>query len=166
MPIPIASSFPRKREPGGRQRALALDPRSRRGDGRETFDLRRLGVRRLGLGLLLAAGVSGHAWAQAVTQFDGQYSGELTLNGIINGDCTPPPLGALYPLTIAGGQVSYAYTPRFDTKLVGPIAKDGSFRAAATIRRGVIWMTGRVVGNNIKATIESPSCKYTFRTRP
>ena len=41
---------------------------------------------------------------QAPSPFDGQYTGELTLVQIIDGDCTPPPFGALYPLTVSGGR--------------------------------------------------------------
>src|SRR5580704_1993842 len=73
----------------------------------------------LGLSLLLGAGCGSVAWAQGSTRFDGQYVGELTLTGIINGDCTEPPVGALYPLTISRGQVRFKYVPRFDTTLVG-----------------------------------------------
>ena len=47
----------------------------------------------LGLGLLLGAGFSSAASALGSTQFDGQYAGELTLKGIIKGNCTEPPLG-------------------------------------------------------------------------
>jgi hypothetical protein len=35
--------------------------------------------------------------------------------GVIINDYTQPPLGALYPLTISGGEVRFAYVPRFDT---------------------------------------------------
>jgi hypothetical protein len=42
----------------------------------------------LGLGLLLGAGLVSVAWAQGAARFDGQYVGQLTLTGIINGNCT------------------------------------------------------------------------------
>ena len=63
----------------------------------------------------------GLAWAQGGDRFDGQYVGELTLTRTFDGDCTTPPLGSLYPLTIAGGEVRFAYLPRFATTLVGRI---------------------------------------------
>src|SRR5207237_4289637 len=53
----------------------------------------------------------GIAWAQGSTKFDGQYRGELTLTKIINGDCTQPPLGAVYPLTKSRGEVRFVYVP-------------------------------------------------------
>ncbi len=59
----------------------------------------------LGLGLLLGAGLGSVAWAQDSARFDGQYMGELTLTKVIDGDCTQPPLGSLYPLTISKGRV-------------------------------------------------------------
>jgi hypothetical protein len=57
-------------------------------------------LRWLAPGLLLAAGFAGVASAAGTTVFDGQYAGTLTLEGIVNGDCTQPPLGAVYPLTL------------------------------------------------------------------
>ena len=93
----------------------------------------------LGLGLLLGAGFAGVAWAQGATRFDGQYAGELTLKGIIKGDCTEPPIGAVYPLTIAGGVVRFKYVPRFDTTLSGKIDENGIFKASPRLR----WGTAR-----------------------
>src|SRR5690348_17268780 len=55
----------------------------------------------------LAPVLGSAALAQVASRFDGQYAGELTLNRVISGDCTEPPHGALYPLTIAAGQVSF-----------------------------------------------------------
>jgi hypothetical protein len=121
--------------------------------------------RGLGLGVLLGIGIGGVAWAQGATWFDGQYVGELTLTRIIDGDCTPPPLGALYPLEISGGQVRFSYVPRFSTTLTGRVAQDGTFTAAARVKRGSVQMTGRIYGNNVTANIASPSCTYTFQTR-
>jgi hypothetical protein len=118
----------------------------------------------LGLGLVLGMGV-GTAWAQSSAKFDGQYRGELTLTKVIKGDCTPPPLGALYPLTISKGEVRFAYVPRFDTKLSGRVSEDGMFKASARARKGLVQMTGRVRGKNITASIVSPSCNYTFQTK-
>ena len=122
-------------------------------------------LRRLGPGLLLGAAFAGAAWGQASGRFDGQYMGELTLTGVIGGDCTTPPLGALYPLDIAGGQVRFSYVPRFATTLTGRVAPNGSFRATARVRRGVVQMAGRVHGNSLTADIVSPSCRYGFRTK-
>jgi hypothetical protein len=122
-------------------------------------------LRLLGSGLLLAAGLSCVAWAQGSSRFDGQYRGELTLTKEITGDCTQPPLGALYPLRISGGQVRFAYVPRFDTTLTGTIDDSGMFKASARIRKGSVQMTGRVQGNNITAYIVSPSCNYTFSNK-
>ena len=119
----------------------------------------------LGLGLLLGAGLGQAAWAQGSAKFDGQYVGELTLARIISGDCTPPPLGSMYPLTIAGGQVRFKYVPRFDTVLIGRIDQNGSFKATRQLRSGRVSMTGRVEGGNVNATIVSPSCQYSFQTR-
>ncbi len=127
--------------------------------------------RRLGPGLLLgmallAAGPGGAAWAQGAARFDGQYVGELTLSRIINGDCTRPPLGAEYPLTVAGGQVRFKYVPRFDTTLSGRVDDSGAFKASRQVRSGVVTMTGRIqVGGKVVATIVSPSCAYTFETK-
>ena len=119
----------------------------------------------LGLGLLLGAGLGSVAWAEGSAKFDGQYVGELTLAGIINGDCTPPPLGAAYPLTISGGVVRFRYVPRFDTTLVGTVDANGNFKASRTLRRGVVSMTGHIEGNKLAANIVSPSCQYNFQTK-
>ena len=60
-------------------------------------------LKRLGLGALFATCFAGLAWAQGAAQFDGQYTGELRLARTFSGDCTEPPFGALYPLTVAAG---------------------------------------------------------------
>ncbi len=122
-------------------------------------------LRCLGLGLVLGAALGNLAWAQGSTRFDGQYTGELTLTKIISGDCTRPPLGAVFPLTISGGQVQFRYTPRFDTILRGKIDQNGNFKASRRLRTGLISMKGRVEGNNVTAYITSPSCNYAFGTR-
>lgn len=119
----------------------------------------------LGLGLMIGAGLGSAASAQGPSMFDGHYVGELTLTKVIDGDCTPPPLGSLYPLTIAGGEVRFSYVPRFDTTLVGRVGADGSFKASARLKRGLVQMTGHIQGNNLTADIVSPSCNYSYRTR-
>jgi len=119
----------------------------------------------LAWGLLLGAGLAGLARAQVSPQFDGQYTGELTLRRTISGDCTEPPLGAVYPLTISRGEVRFAYVPRFATTLVGTIDDKGRFKATARARKGVVQMAGRIDGNRVTATILSRSCAYTFQTR-
>ncbi len=122
-------------------------------------------LRGLGLGLLLGAGVAGVAAAQGPAQFDGQYTGELVLAKEKKGDCTRPPFGALYPLTVSRGEVRFSYVPRFATTLIGRIAADGVFRASARAKKGVVQMTGRIQGNGVTAEIASPSCTYTFQTK-
>ena len=122
-------------------------------------------LRWLGLGLVLGTGLASVAWAQGSASFDGQYIGELTLTSVISGDCTEPPLGALYPLTISRGQVRFLYTPRFNTTLNGKIGDNGVFKASARLRRGFVQMTGRIQGNSVTAQIVTPSCNYTFQTR-
>lgn len=122
-------------------------------------------LRWLGPGLLLGSVVVGVAWAQPSVKFDGQYMGELTLTKVINGDCTQPPLGALYPLTISKGEVRFAYLPRFDTVLSGSVDETGIFKASARLHRGFVRMTGRIQGNNLTANIISSSCNYTFQTK-
>jgi hypothetical protein len=122
-------------------------------------------LRWLGLGLLFGAGLGGVAWAQGSARFDGQYMGELTLTKILNGDCTEPPLGSLYPLTISRGEVRFVYLPRFGTTLSGKIGENGIFKASSRLRRGLIQMTGRIQGNYLTADIVSPSCNYSFRTK-
>ena len=119
----------------------------------------------LGGGLLLSVALGNVAWAQGSTKFDGQYVGELTLGKVISGDCTEPPSGALYPLTISGGQVQFKYVPRFDTTLLGKVDENGAFKASRRLRKGLVSMTGRIQGNNLTAQIKSPSCNYTFRTK-
>jgi hypothetical protein len=119
----------------------------------------------LGLGLLLGAGLASVAWAQGSARFDGQYVGELTLTGIINGDCTTPPVGALYPLTISEGIVRFKYVPRFDTTLVGAVDAKGNLKASRRLRSGSVTMTGHIEGNNLSADIVSPSCRYSFQTK-
>ena len=119
----------------------------------------------LGLGLLLSTGLGSVAWAQGSAKFDGQYMGELTLTKVINGDCTEPPLGALYSLGISKGEVRFAYVPRFDTMLRGWVGENGIFKASARVRKGFVQMTGRIEGNNLRAKIVSPSCNYTFQTK-
>jgi hypothetical protein len=122
-------------------------------------------LRRLGLGLLLGMGLGNVAWAQGSAKFDGQYMGELTLTKEINGDCTTPPLGALYPLTISRGEVRFAYRPRFNTTLRGKVDENGIFKASARLRSGFVQMTGRIQGNNLTASVVSPSCNYKFQTK-
>lgn len=122
-------------------------------------------LRCLGLGLLIGTTLGGVAWAQGSAKFDGQYVGQLVLTKVISGDCTRPPLGALYPLTISAGRVRFIYRPRFDTTLTGNIGENGIFTASARVPKGVVRMTGRVQGNNVKASIVSPSCNYTFQTK-
>jgi hypothetical protein len=117
------------------------------------------------LGILLATGLTGVVWAQSPSNFDGQYVGELTLTRVRQGDCTSPPLGAIYPLTISRGEVHFAYIPLFATTLNGRIAPDGAFKATARLRHGIIEMTGQVQGSEVTANLVSPSCVYTFRTR-
>jgi hypothetical protein len=119
----------------------------------------------LGLSLLLGAGLGSIAWAQGSARFDGQYVGELSLTKVIRGDCTQPPLGALYPLAISGGEVRFKYVPRFDTTLIGTIDANGNFKAFRRLRKGLISMTGHIQGNNVIAYIVSPSCNYTFATK-
>jgi hypothetical protein len=121
-------------------------------------------LRWLGLSLVFGAGF-GIAWAQGSAKYDGQYRGELTLTKVIKGDCTQPPLGALYPLRIFRGEVRFVYVPRFDTTLNGRVSEDGIFKASARARKGFVQMTGRIQGNTITATIVSPSCNYTFQTK-
>ena len=121
-------------------------------------------LRWLGLSLVFGAGF-GIAWAQGSAKYDGQYRGELTLTKVIKGDCTQPPLGALYPLRIFRGEVRFVYVPRFDTTLNGIVSEDGTFKASARARKGFVQMTGRIQGNTITATIVSPSCNYTFQTK-
>jgi len=121
-------------------------------------------AKRLGLGLLLGAALTHVASAQG-SRFDGQYLGKLTLTKVVAGDCTEPPLGALYPLKISRGQVEFKYVPRFDTILIGNVDEYGNFTAARRLRTGAVSMTGHVSGRNVTAYITSPSCKYTFQTQ-
>jgi hypothetical protein len=118
-----------------------------------------------GLSLFIGAALANVAWAQSSTNFDGHYVGELTLTNVISGDCTQPPLGALYPLTISGGQVQFKYGPRFDTILRGNVDRNGTITASRLLRKGRVSMTGRIQQNNVTAYLTSPSCKYTFQTR-
>lgn len=120
--------------------------------------------KRLGLGLVLSAALASVAWAQGPGQFDGDYVGELTLTGIVNGDCTKPPLGSAYPLSVSGGVVRFKYVPRFDTVLTGRIDPRGNFKATARVKSGVVTMTGRIQNGNVSAKIESPSCLYSFQS--
>jgi hypothetical protein len=122
-------------------------------------------LRWLGLGLLLGMGLGSVAWAQGSAKFDGQYMGELTLTKEISGDCTQPPSGALYPLTISRGEVRFVYRPRFGTTLIGKVNENGVFQASARLRRGFAQMTGRIQGNKLTAHLVSSSCNYTFQTK-
>jgi hypothetical protein len=122
-------------------------------------------LRRLGLGVLLGIGLAGIAWAQVSAQFDGQYTGELVLKKVISGDCTEPPFGALYPLTISRGEVRFVYLPKFGTTLRGWIDEHGVFKASARSRKGYVQMTGRIQANRVTASIKSPSCDYTFQSK-
>jgi hypothetical protein len=111
--------------------------------------------------LLLSGGL---AWAQDLSRFDGHYVGELILKSVIDGDCTRPPLGALYPLSVSHGEVRFAYVPRFATTLVGRIGPDGTFTASARAKKRVVRMVGRIQGIRVSATIASPSCNYMYQT--
>ena len=122
-------------------------------------------LRHVGMALLAGAMTASAAAAQGAGSFDGQYVGELTLQRVISGDCTPPPLGSLYPLTSSAGVVRFAYVPRFDTTLSGRVTRNGTFKATARVKRGVIQMTGQTDGNRLSATIVSPSCHYNFQAR-
>ncbi len=122
-------------------------------------------LRLLGLGLLVGMWHGSAAWAQSSAKFDGQYRGELTLTKEIKGNCTQPPLGALYPLRIFRGEVRFVYVPRFDTTLSGRVDESGNFKASARVRKGFVKMSGHIQGNNITAYIVSPSCNYTFQTK-
>jgi hypothetical protein len=119
----------------------------------------------LGGVLLIVTGLASLAWAQGPTRFDGEYMGELTLKKVIAGDCTRPPLGAVYPLTISNGDIRFLYTPHFSTTLRGRIDENGVFKASARLHHGFATMEGRIQGNNVNAYIVSPSCNYTFRTK-
>jgi hypothetical protein len=121
-------------------------------------------VNPLALALVFAAALVDAALAEGASRFDGQYVGKLTLDKVISGDCTRPPPGALYPLTVAGGRVEFNYVPRFDTILRGYVGEDGTFRASYRLRDGIVSMTGRIAANTVTATILSPSCRYTFET--
>jgi hypothetical protein len=123
-------------------------------------------LKRLGPGLFFAASLAGAAFAQGGSRFDGQYVGQMTLKGVIKGDCTTPPLGAEYPLSVAGGVVRYKYVPRFDTTLSGRVDDKGNFKATRQLRHGVVTMTGHIdPPYHLTAEIVSPSCRYTFETR-
>jgi hypothetical protein len=122
-------------------------------------------LRLLGVGLLLGTAVASVGWAQGSAKFDGHYRGELTLTKEIKENCTQPPLGALYPLSISGGEVRFVYVPRFDTTLTGTVDENGVLKASARLRHGSVRMTGRIQGNTITAHIVSPSCNYTFQTK-
>src|SRR5665213_4253993 len=90
--------------------------------------------RRLGLGALFAAGLAGAALAQGSPRYDRQYLGMLVLTKSVGrGDCTEPPAGAQYPMTVSGGTVRFSYAPRFDTTLVGTIDQAGNFTAMAPV---------------------------------
>ena len=120
----------------------------------------------LAVGLLVLLGFAGAAAAQTESRYDGQYTGELALVKVADRhDCTAPPLGAVYPLTISGGQVRFAYVPRFETTLTGTVDANGTFKAIARIRKGTVQMTGAIQGYRLSATIVSPSCRYTFQAR-
>jgi hypothetical protein len=121
-------------------------------------------AKRLGLGLLLGAALGGVASAQG-SKFDGQYMGKLTLTKVVSGDCTEPPPGALYPLTVSRGQVQFKYVPRFDTILQGKIDENGTFNASQRVRNGLVSMAGQIRGTDVTAYITSPSCRYTFKTQ-
>jgi hypothetical protein len=116
-------------------------------------------------GVLVTSVLASAAWAQGPGQFDGQYMGELVLTTTVSGDCTEPPLGALYPLTISRGEVRFAYVPRFATMLSGRVGNNGNFRAVAQLKKGLVQMNGRTDGYHLTADITSPSCHYTFKTR-
>jgi hypothetical protein len=120
-------------------------------------------VRSLAAGMALSIGVAGVALGQGLSRFDGQYVGELVLAGIASGNCMQPPSGALYPLTIAGGQVRFKYVPRFDTVLTGKVEPNGSFTAGRRLKNGWVTMTGHIDGHRLTADIVSPSCNYTFK---
>jgi hypothetical protein len=122
-------------------------------------------LRCLRFSLLLGTALTNVAWAQGSAKFDGQYVGELTLTKEVTGDCTQPPLGALYPLTISRGQVRFVYRPRFGTTLTGNVDERGIIKASARLRKGFVHMTGQVEGKNLRAEIVSPSCNYMFQTK-
>lgn len=122
-------------------------------------------ARSLALGLVLATAFASLALAQGSSRYDGQYVGGLTLDKTILGDCEPPPPGAQYPLRISAGTVSFTYLPRFSTTLIGTVDAAGNFVASTRIKKGIVQMKGRILGQNVTAELSSPSCRYTFRTQ-
>jgi hypothetical protein len=122
-------------------------------------------LRWVGLGLLLGAGFGTVAWGQGSGKFDGHYVGQLTLLQVFSGDCTQPPVGARYPLSITHGRVRFKYLPRFNTTLTGTIEDNGALKASARLNRGTARMTGRVDGTQLLADIVTPSCHYGFSTK-
>lgn len=117
----------------------------------------------LALGLIFAGVLAGAAWAQAGSRFDGDYVGQMTLTGIVSGDCTTPPTGSAYPLNISGGIVHFKYVVRFDTVLVGQIDAKGDFKASGRTKTGMVNMVGHVMpAGSLTAKIQSPSCLYSF----
>jgi hypothetical protein len=70
--------------------------------------------------------------------------GELTLTKVINGDCTKPPFGALYPLTISRGEVRFAYRPRFDTTLSGTVDEPVGILSAPRLSSPSFFLCRRV----------------------
>jgi hypothetical protein len=114
--------------------------------------------------MLGSTGFAEIASAQVTTGFDGQYVGQLTLVEVIAGDCTTPPLGAVYPLDVSGGRVTFAYVPRFATTLTGTVAANGYFKASARTKHGRVEMSGQIRERKVNAQIVSPSCLYNFAT--
>ena len=117
-----------------------------------------------GLALLFITTI-GVALAQVSIKFDGQYVGDLTLTKEISGDCTRPPVGAVYPLIISGGKIRFVYRPRFGTTLTGSIDDNGNFTAFTRVSKGIVHMSGKVQGNTLSASITSPSCNYSFTAK-
>ena len=103
------------------------------------------------------------AYAQAPSPFDGQYTGELKLAQVIDGDCMPPP---------ARGAVSADCLRRGGPFRLSAAFRDGSDRQRRAERQlyglspdkeRVVRMTGEIRGNGGSRADQIAELRYGFR---
>jgi hypothetical protein len=116
--------------------------------------------------LLIAVALSGAAdpalhRIQAVTAFDGTWSGTGTLTQRRGRGTSCGPETTDRRFTIQGGQISWAYDNRYGVNFSGPIQANGSFDLASGNNR----LQGQANGSDMTATYSSSECVRSFQMR-